>query len=48
VDLAGFRQRHMESLVIGNIESSDFATGECEIGSDSLLCTIVVVFDLWL
>ena len=45
MDLAGFGQRHMESLVIGNVKSSESATGECEIGSDNLLSTIVVIFD---
>jgi hypothetical protein len=48
VDVAGFGQRHMESLVIGNVESSESATDECEIGSDSLLSASVVICELWL
>jgi len=48
VDVAGFGQRHMGSLVIGNVECSESATGKCEIGSNSLLSKIVVIFDLWL
>ena len=48
MDLTGFGQHHMESLVFGNDESSESATGECEIGSDSWLPAVVVIFDLWL
>jgi hypothetical protein len=37
VDVAGFGQRHMGSLVIGIVGSSKSATGECVIGSNCLL-----------
>jgi len=43
MDVVDFGQCHMESLVIGNLESSGSATGGCEIGSDSLLSTVVVI-----
>ena len=44
MDVADFGQSHVGSLVIGNVESSESATGGSEIGSDSLLSTVVVMF----
>jgi hypothetical protein len=45
-DGAGLEQPRTECSVIGNAESSDSATGDCEIGSNSLLPTAVVILDL--